>query len=148
MNDTFVRKQLNVLTGLTRYQTATGSTINITGAWDVLYAPTPAVLTDHIIIAAYGISVTATTGTITSASMRILATKEALFDSNLPSADKIFPYSDEIEVTSGISETLNIPIQIPYGYRYRIEIKVVATGAATAILDHLSYVTAPQYSYS
>ena len=124
MNDAFLRQRLNQLTGLTKYSQKTGSaTVVPASTWTGLDLSGISTPTDrHLIVTAYSIS-----STVSDTTIRVVVDGE-----------KIFPYSNSMEIISGVVQTLLHPLQIPVGHTFSVE-AFSATGGSVTV-DFLSVI--------
>lgn len=133
--DYVTREKLQILTGLTKYgQEQVLTPVALTdGVWtDVLALDNTDV---HRILCAYQLTLSGSP--VTGHQLRFLAVETG---GTLDDSAKVFPFADGISFISGVSSSaLNVPVQVPVGYDFRLQVKVTGTGGLVT-LDSLSVI--------
>ena len=156
MNDVFIREGVNNLTGLTAFNQKPASSVVISlansGNWVTVFSEP--ITDDWQKFSAFSVTLTPTNvvGDVTATGFRILSKNtSAAFSTDVSSnPDKIFPYSDSVEILSGADRTLDEKIIIPKGYKTEVQVRATFAGSGavlTAQLDYISFVKIKEYSH-
>jgi len=139
MNNYFVTRALQYLTGLTKFMQLTSSPIPLTTeTWTTIYQSTD---TDSFMkFSAFSISLVS--GNLSSPVMRILAApKTETLDQAQDSIHKVFPFDEDIAVQLGRNYNLKEELNIPTDHKFQIQVKATVPSAASVQLDYLSVVS-------
>jgi hypothetical protein len=146
MSDTFTRQKLNQLTGLTKLGQSSAIPVNLIDAtWVDVYKEDD--LTLHTTLKAIQMSVIDDpTDTIV---YRILAGRAPLAAQLSALNNKIYPFGDDMELISGLSDYFDVDLQIPTAHSFVIQAKATfASGSPKVQLDFLSKITTEVYSHA
>lgn len=139
MNDLHLREEINHITGLEIQSQLSGvSTALVNATWVTVFSQ--ANTTAHKKLRSFKITLSGAAVTTPVIRIRAVATGGTLI--------KIFPFSAESDVVSGVIRQLAQDIHIPKYHDWEIQVKAGVVGVSEAILDFASVMTAQPYDAS